>query len=508
MKLIKIISIFVFFFIAFNINAEGFKNSFSVDLEDEYLYRLMDRASSISPSRYFTNNFKPYSERELLVMLNNDKRMKDIFVVDGDIEDLSRKIEQFYKFKYKKEGLMDNLLGKINLTMRYKNEDDEQFSNTLGSEYKGTNYNVALKLDGGVNFGDLILFSYTLSLENNENDNLDVGIYKFNLKKGFRHITVIAGKDNVVVGPGYFGNLLFSKNIEPEMMLMFKTEIPYDTFIGAIRWYLWNMWIDDNDRANTDPKLLGMRLSLMPFDWLELAGTRAIYYGGSGNPSYSSVNDYWKLFTAEDENTGNKWDTDQYFGVDVSLYLPILKKTGFLKGGKLYTEYSWTDITAPWQKEDKGKDFQLLGASYIHGLYLTTGNTDFRFEYTKISHVNYNNHNFGTDGYTDEGYLIGHYAGRDSKSYFAEIYDEITDKLHFYIGGGIIKRGLNMKTQQYVKEGYVGGRYLWSKAVQLGVKISYSSESKIDINPSPVYYTFSDESRDILKVYTEVDYRF
>jgi hypothetical protein len=54
----------------------------------------------------------------------------------------------------------------------------------------------------------------------------------------------------------------------------------------------------------------------------------------------------------------------------------------------------------------------------------------------------------------------------------------------------------------------VGGRYLWSKAVQLGVKISYSSESKIDINPSPVYYTFSDEPREILRIYAKFGYNF
>ncbi|UOD35685.1 hypothetical protein DSN97_05055 [Deferribacteraceae bacterium V6Fe1] len=504
---VKTLIALIIIFIALSAFAKTYKTSDTMSLDNEYFYRLIDRANAISPSKYFSDNFKPYAERETIVLLNNDNMLKELFGVDKYLEEISDKAKSYYTFHRDSSRVAFNPIQELNLHLNYSTEKDTQFNNSLGSEYKGTDYNLKLSLKGGVQIKDLLLLSYTLSVENNENDDAKVSLYRFNVKKGFKHMALSLMKDNIIIGPGYFGNLLMSNNVEPELTALIKTEIPYDLgILGALRWNMWHVWYDDDARVNKDPKLWGMRVSMKPVDWLELAGTRIIYYGGEGNPTYSSLSDYWKLFTAKEENSGSKWDTEQLLGADISLYLPFLKKTGFLKGGKLYTEYSWTDITAPWQTEDKGKDFALLGASYIQGLYLTTGKTDLHFEYTKISKVNYNNHNFGRDGYTDEGYIIGHYSGRDSKSFFGEIYHEFNDKVHAVIGGAYVKRGLNMPEQQKVKIGYIGGKYFVSQNMFINIKINYVTESMIDVDSSPVFYNFKDESREYTQFMFNIKY--
>ncbi|MGA1863187.1 hypothetical protein OWM07_09915 [Deferribacter thermophilus] len=494
-------------FLSINVYAKIFKTTDTMSLDNDYFYRLIDRANAISPSKYFTDNFKPYSVRETIVLLNNDENLKELFVIDKDIEKISKKAKSFYSFHYNNKKISFNPIQEANLKLDYSTKENTKFNNSFGAEYENTNYDLRLNVKGGLQIKDYFLLSYTFSLENNENDDVKLSLYRFNIKKGVKHLSISFAKDNIVLGPGYFGNLLLSKNIKPELMVSIKTEIPYDLgFLGTFRWYMWHIWFDDDERVNKDPKLWGMRLSLKPADWFEIAGSRIIYYGGSGNPSYSSVSDYWKLFTAKDENTGNKWDTEQIVGADASLYLPFLKKTGFLKGGKLYSEYTWTDITAPWQTEDKGKDFALLGASYTQGLFLTTGRTDLHFEYTKISRINYNNHNFARDGYTDEKYLIGHYSGRDSKSFFAEIYHELNDKFHLFVGGAYIKRGLNLPEQQKVKIGYIGTKYFFTPRIILDLKANYVKEDKVDTDPSPVYYNFVDDKRSYTQIFFNIKF--
>lgn len=497
----------IIFLIAFSVSAKTYKTSDTVSLDNEYFYRLIDRANAISPSKYFSDNFKPYAERETIVLLNNDKMLKDLFGIQKELEEISNKAKSYYTFHRDSSTFSFNPAQELNLNLNYGTKKDVQFYNSYGSEYNGTDYNLMLTWKGGLQLKDFLLLSYTLSVENNENDDAKVSLYRFNIKKGFKHLSVALTKDNLVVGPGYFGNLLMSKNVEPELTSLIKTEIPYNLgILGTFRWNMWHVWYDDDDRVNKDPKLWGMRISLKPVDWIELAGSRVIYYGGDGNPTYSSPSDYWKLFTAKEENTGGKWDTDQLVGADISLYLPFLKKLGFLKGGKIYTEYSWTDITAPWQTEDKGKNFALLGASYTHGLYLTTGRTDIHFEYTKISKVNYSNHNFGRDGYTDEGYIIGHYAGRDSKSFFAEIYHEFNEKIHSFIGGAYIMRGLNMPKEQKVKIGYIGAKYFINSNLLIDAKLNYTNEDMIDTDSSPVYYNFTEDSRNYTQFMFNIKY--
>jgi hypothetical protein len=503
----KFLFLFLFLFLSSNIFARTYDTTDSISMEHEYFYRLVDRAASIAPSKYFTDNFKPYSVRETKVILSNDKFMKELFIIDEDIAKIAEKAKPYYTFKRTDKGYHFNPLQEVELRFNYSDKENTKFYNSFGANYKDTNYDLFLSAKGGLRLKDYVLFSYTLSIENNEEDSAELSLYRFNIKTAFKHMAISFSRDDLVMGPGYFGNLLHSNNIDPEITAMIKTEIPYDWgILGTFSAYMWHRWIDVDERENEYPKVWGMRLSLKPTDWIEIAGSRVIFYGGDGNPSYSTLEDYWNLFTAKYENSGGKYDTDQYVGADLSIYLPILKKTGFLKGGKLYTEYSWTDVTAPWQPEDDGKSFQLLGTSSLFGLFLTTGVTDLRFEYSKISDVNYNNHIFGQDGYSDEGYLMGHFAGRDSESFYSEIYHEFTDDIHGYLGGKFIERGLNMDEQQKVKIGYLGAKYFYNKKFVFDLKGTYVNEDKKDLNSSPVYYDFSDESRDYYQLFFKITY--
>ena len=122
-----------------------------------------------------------------------------------------------------------------------------------------------------------------------------------------------------------FGNLLMSNNVQPENSVIIKTEIPYDWgVLGAFRWYAWHTWFDDDERYNKDPRLLGARVSLMPWNVVELGFTRVALYGGSKNESFDSLNAYWEMFTAVNENVGdNPYNSEQQASFDISVFLPL-----------------------------------------------------------------------------------------------------------------------------------------------------------------------------------------
>ncbi|AEI14414.1 hypothetical protein Flexsi_0743 [Flexistipes sinusarabici DSM 4947] len=498
-----------FLFVLIFVNA-GFcltkKTTDDIPASNEYLYRLSDRTMAISPSKFYSDTFKPVSYREAAVLFLQDKNYAELFGANDKIEIIANRVNNIYSFESDYNEFSNIVPLKFaKMSGFYSGEKDTRYYSSFGKKSEEKYYFDTSGYGFGY-IGDVILGAYEIKFELNENE--DVELSRFRVKKGFKHVGIEVMKDNIVVGPGYFGQLLVSDNIEPEISVLAKTEIPYNWgILGNFRWYLWNTWFDDDDRVSSDPKLLGMRLSLKPSKYFEIGATRISYYGGSGQPDYNSFKDYWKLFTAEDENTGNKWDTDQHFGLDLSIYVPYISKISPFDGMKLYAEAAWNDITAPWQEEDKGKTFALLGDSYVFGILLVRENMDIRLEGANIYRETYAHHNYPA-GYTDNDYIIGHFIGRDAEMLGFELYYEFTEKLHGYFGDEHIERNLDTDDKQKENRAYVGGKYFFSNNLSLETKFTYINKNKINTFESPVNYQFEDKSEQNYYFNFELSYTF
>jgi|GEM_PF-2228229 len=482
------------------------KTTDDIPASNEYLYRLSERAMAISPSKFYSDTFKPVSYREAAVLFLQDENYAELFSTNKNIDIIAKKVNNLYGFERDYNEYSNIVPLKFaKIFGSYAGENDTRYYSSYGKKSEEKYYFDTSAYGFGY-IGDVILGAYEIKFKLNESEKVELS--RFRLKKGFKHMAVEVMKDNIVTGPGYFGQLIFSDNIEPEVSVLVKTEIPYNWgILGNFRWYLWNTWIDDNNRASSDPKQLGMRLSLKPSKYFEIGATRVSFYGGRGNAEYSSFGDYWKLFTGKYENAGGKWDTDQLYGMDLSIYVPAIKKILPFDGMKLYTEAAWNDVRAPWQEEDKGESFSLLGVSRVFGMLLVRENMDIRIEMAKIDNHTYLHHNY-PNGYTDNDYIIGHFAGRDSEMVGFEVYYEFTEKIHGYVGDEYIQRNRNADDKQKENRAYVGGKYFFNNKLWLESKFTYIDKDKINTYESPVRYQFVDDSEQNYYVNFELSYRF
>ncbi|MGA1823552.1 MAG: capsule assembly Wzi family protein [bacterium] len=489
---------FIFYFIITAMSAPTIagirKSTDDIPLHNRYFYRLIDRASAISPSSYFTDNVKPVSIKEAVIFFNPDEEMEHLF-------GRNKRLDRFVSFsnkhikrkEYRGNNFLVNPINSIVIEGVYSQEKDALLYSNFGERFSGHNYLTLTGL-GNLFIKDFAVLSYDLRLKENEGDR-ELEFYRYRVKKGFKHVSLIYAKDNLLFGPGHFGKLMLSRNVKPEEICMVKTEVPYDWgLLGKFRWYIWNIWYDDDLRAGHDPMMLGVRLSFRPFDEFEVNISRMSFYA----QEYKKFKDYWHLFTAKYDNSGeagDKWKTDQLVSLETSLYLPFLSRLSPFQGGKFYTEHTWNDFYGRWQKSDIIDEpgfIELIGMSYIYGLFLTTGRFDVRCEYVKTSR-HYTTSNFSAEGYTDEGFLIGHYLEGDALGYFGEIYFEITKDTHICLNGGYISRGIHLDEQQIQKQ-YGGGiRYFPLKSLEVNFDVNYINRNKKDVNSSPIYYSFTDK---------------
>ena len=190
------------------------------------------------------------------------------------------------------------------------------------------------------------------------------------------------GKDTVWLGHGYHGSLLLSTNAEGFLLFHFKTEDPFRlpwvlSKAGEFKYELFHGWLEDFN-------LLGHRLSWSPVPLIEFGFNQTVTY--AKDRGYQLI-EYPRVHFSSTENLGGQFDNDQRGSLDLALYMPFLSKLPPLKEGKFYAEYAGEDSYAWWQEED-GKWVWPIGFDYLHtaymlGLFLTTGQTDFRVEYAQ-----------------------------------------------------------------------------------------------------------------------------
>jgi hypothetical protein len=341
---------------------------------------------------------------------------------------------------------------------------------------------------------------YQIQLNNNRETN------KLSLKKGYakfrwKSLALKAGKDLIWWGPAFRGDWVLSNNAREFGLVQLKTEAPFRLpwifkHLGEFRFDFAHLWLDDDHRVHSDPKMIAMRGSYMPVSWFEIALNRTTMYGGSGLEEPSSLSEWWDLITGSKEKVpGAKIDSETFVGYDVSLNMPFLRKLtwNIIKGGRLYQERASPDASAPWQE---GRDeFRLISDSNLYGLYLTTGITDFRIESGRSRSATYAPDTYPA-GYTYRSFIIGHPLGRDGEGIYLEVSRRFSDRLRvtaFYIDE---EHGIKAEEgPEKVREFGLDLKYklnLMGQRIELEGGGIFSRIRNLDVNTDPIRFTISD----------------
>ncbi|GAB4274480.1 MAG: hypothetical protein Kow0092_29910 [Deferrisomatales bacterium] len=303
-------------------------------------------------------------------------------------------------------------------------------------------FNGFLSADGAAFWGEHLAGAYEVQLQQSPGD-WHYRTKRLYVKGVWGKWSLKIGRDAERLGPGYHGSLLLDDNTRALDLWRVRTEEPLFlpgrlARIGGFRITLFNAFLSDEDpeapdprygnglNPVEDPRLLGFRLSYHPTSWLDLGLSRTVLYSGKGRETYNTPKDWWKLFTAEDENVdpgeSDRYDNDQYAALDVTVRLPVLNGLGPLKAGKVYWEYAGTDIISWWQGESTGgiEPFKLDDVANLGGLYLSTARTELRVEYAQTSEAWYAHAQY-PQGYSYRGNPLGHHMGGDARNWFFEL---------------------------------------------------------------------------------------
>jgi hypothetical protein len=317
-----------------------------------------------------------------------------------------------------------------------------------------SDYNYFADIEGMGSYGRGFAVYYRAELD----DDGDLRIKKAygKLKTGIWSWEV--GKDTLWIGPGYHGSFILSNNAEGFMLVRVKTDEPFRlpwlfSYLGEFKYDLFRGWAQNFG-------ILGHRLSLRPMPLLEI---------GANQVTYILPGRHYKIYeypralfsTSDHEGRDNRFDNDQKASIDVALDMPFLSRIPPLINGKIYAEYGGNDSFTMWQgdqnhmrdvwKHGNGKWFQPIpydfqNIAWLAGLFLTTGDLDFRIEYAQNyasyplfydyydPDVNRRHGPWYSDLNTRYGMITGHHVGNDGDDLFVEFTvrrDPMTVKINF-----------------------------------------------------------------------------
>jgi len=230
---------------------------------------------------------------------------------------------------------------------------------------------------------------------------------------------ISVGKSDMWWGPAQGGAMLYSNNAEPIYMLRINRVEPlYIPFlsriIGTIRTD--NFFGDfKGHRSPNNPWVFGNKVSIHPTKDLEFGFSRTDEFAGKGYHPLTFGN-FWNSFTSvgDQPNAGERaYDVgDRRGGFDFRWRLPFLRKSV-----TIYTDSICDDDPSPLANFRR--------SSWRPGIYIShlpgAPRFDLRFEapYSNQAHsagITYTNHAY-KDGYTNKGFLVADWIGRDSTGY-------------------------------------------------------------------------------------------
>lgn len=232
---------------------------------------------------------------------------------------------------------------------------------------------------------------------------------------------LIAGQIPTWWGPGHDGSLIRGDASKPVSGVTMQRDVqqapshPYLNWIGPWQYQLFAGQLDDYE-AVPDTKLIGMRLTASPTEWLEVGASRTFMWGGEGRPE--SASSLWDAIKGTKDNggTGKPDPANQLGGFDARVNLAPLVNVPVSVYGQYIGEDEAGGLPA--------KNMYLAGADFASSVNTTSMGTMPYQIYTEwtdtrtsgdVRGISYDHSNY-TDGYYQHGYPLGYALGGDAES--------------------------------------------------------------------------------------------
>lgn len=381
----------------------AYANNVDIPLESPVYYQL-ERLKSRGVIRAELPVFKPYNTTQVHALLDS--------IEDSRFSKIKRNLHnELNRFE-------DTSVVETELSLMVAN-DPTAVPNASGvTLQEGANTLASLRVQAVTRQASAVFVPQYRYLDNDHGPRVNEAYARFVM--GNMNLTI--GRENLWMGAGREGTLLFSNNAKPLDMIRLSTVQPFrfhpyfhnildaifgamdiDFFLGRLHEYD-TIKREDGTFGSGNPKLIGMQMTIRPFDAFSLGIYRTAMYGGGGRDE--GVKTFFKaLFPfGQSENTGTPNEPgDQKAGANLEVYLP-----NAWQPLKLYGEWAGEDSAGSWPSRD----------SYLTGVVLadTAGIEGLMasYEYLKMleGFGNYwYNHHIYQDGYTNDGMLMGHYNG-------------------------------------------------------------------------------------------------
>lgn len=226
------------------------------------------------------------------------------------------------------------------------------------------------------------------------------------------------GKQSLWWGPGQGSALLFSTNAEPIYMFRASRVAPFKLpwifrYLGPMKWDLFYGKLSGNQYPPR-PMIHGEKISFKPTPNLELAFSRTVELGGVGRPlTFERLwNSYFSVTSPKNETAAND-PGKRTGGFDFNYRVPYLRNWLTIYADALSTDDP-SPLAAP-RRAGIGPGFYLARIPGVSKL-------DLRVEavYTNTPSSSNGGHfiysdSFYHDLYTNKGYLIGSWVGREGQ---------------------------------------------------------------------------------------------
>jgi hypothetical protein len=336
----------------------------------------------------------------------------------------------------------------------YGNHDFD-IENDKGQTYsKGSNLRTGFSTHGVLfgHFGYYLNPEFRYSQDAFGGDDQELTLLEGYGKVEWFNVELEAGRDSLWWGPGRHGNLILTDNAKPFDLIKLSNPRPVllpwiFRHLGLFKFVAFWTQLED-DRAVPDAQLMGLRLDIKPFPFLDIGGSRTLMLGGKGGAkgvSELGPGDWWTIMTGE--NIRGSLDTNQIAGLDFDLRVPGLDRwVSFLRS---------IDLWGEWYGEDQA-NYLPSKPGYVAGVkfedILLTGKTDLVLEYAEnvISgrpDLWYNHHIYRT-GYRYEGEVMGHNMGTDARDYFLRVDHYLSPNLILDVGYNLQQRHVESQVQE------------------------------------------------------------
>lgn len=234
---------------------------------------------------------------------------------------------------------------------------------------------------------------------------------------------LIAGQIPTWWGPGHDGSLIRGDATKPVAGITLQRDTqaapssPYLSWIGPWQYQLFAGQLDDY-KAIPDTKLIGMRLTANPTDWLEIGASRTFMWGGEGKSE--SLSSFFDALTGTKDNVYDADEdiSDQLAGFDTRVNLASLTNANLPVG--IYGQYVGEDEAGYLP----AKNMYLVGIDYASSINTSSmGLMPYQLyaEWTDtrssgdVKGVSYNHYVY-KDGNYQYGYPLGYALGGDTES--------------------------------------------------------------------------------------------